>query len=653
MGFGAGRFKPGARRGRPPRPAKVPGSESSANALGVPEGSPADFLPLQGVLSQIEDGEGRADVLGPLVHPEQEAIEFDLGTPIHAEWLEREDWWWALETKRRRDRLVALLSGEPSEVLARVKAEVTLCKYDHVHWFNNYAWMENPTLKASESHLRELPGVLWPKQEELVEFLMSGYRDAKPRLVGKGRELGVSWIACALIYNLFREESTFRAKLGSRKEQLVDGDLDSLFAKIKFLHERQPDFLKPPMVTRLLKLTNVATKGEITGEATNAGFGRGGRRGVILLDELAHVEAPLQSKIYVSIQRAMRSLWMVSTYNGPGNKFAELRSSLPEDCVMEIDWRTDPRRDEEWRLEQLEHMTEEEFEQEHGAKIVTLRAGKMWTPVKREILYHDETPEWRDRVQPNVKKLPLVGGWDFGSGASLLVCFLAVVEIRDGKPYIWIEHELVWQQTSWRTAAADVRELMAQYGSRHVHFGDPAGRSPESDQHSWETNLRAGGIPLMCLPDESNSRSGQEWAFKWVQSLFDERRLRVHARCNYLWTCLENWRRDTPEGMTLDVISRSYIPPRHDQYSHGGMALAYLVDGLLHSLGFLTNKNAITQAEAEERMGKSKHIPSERPIELQRRNEKALIQVLPPIETGSLMARVMGRGLMHPPGFDD
>lgn len=588
----AGPRKPGAKKPGPkPRATASPPLPLETSKRGPEPPPPSPRVP--------------QDPSVPPVSPEFTPMDFgiSLEKPIGNEAFRDPLWWHRLEMNRRRLRLQALLAIEdPEAKKATLRAEIALCRMDPCHWIDNYGFMEDP--KQTDPERRKVPAVLWPGQRKLVEFLMSGLNEEAsarnqtlPRLVIKGRELGVSWTAQLLIYNLLREEPGFKAKLGSRKEPLVDGDDDSLFEKLRFVHGCQPDFLKAPIRFRFLRAKNLLTKGEVTGEATNPGFARGGRRRVMLIDEFAHIEpAQLQARIWTAIQSVASTLWLVSSGNGPGNKFAELLEKLPADCVMEMPWQTDPRRDEEWRREQLKNMTEEEFAQEHEARIVVMRSGRVFTARKPIVEYWDDEASFLALGQPR-KRFPLIGGWDFGSGGSLLVCLFAMIDLR-GAPTIWIDQDLTWAQTAWRTAAADAKQVMARYGSgRHLHFGDPAGRQRESDQSSWERNLQAAGIPLICFDDAANTREGTEWAIKQTQALLADGRLRIHRRCEYLWSCIENWRREVPDGMQLDYVSRSYIPPRHDVYSHGGKALLYLISGILKAIASIRASAGLSPEE--------------------------------------------------------
>jgi hypothetical protein len=528
-----------------------------------------------------------------------------LNDPICCKSRFEEEAWWTLETHRRRRRLELFDKIEDQAArIATLKADAQLCANDPIYWMENYAWMYDPF--SNDPARREVPVVLWDRQKEFVRWLLKRLRDNKPAVTFKGRSLGVSYLHALLIYNFFRSEPAFTAKIGSRKQELVDDrGLDSLFGKIRFNHDRQPSHLKPEVQDTMLRLAIASTGSEITGEATNPGFGRGGRRRVVFVDEFAQIDPPnLQAKTWVSLASVAPSVWICSTPLGPGNRFADLKRELPSDAIFEMGWRTDPRRDEEWRLEMLKTYSEEEFSQEYDGQIITLSSGRVWNFRRSLNEYHDEDAGFLALGPKARQEKMLLGGWDFGSGPSLLVCLFALFE-TGSKPRLWIDDELVWQQADWRTAAADALNLQrSRYGGRSVHYGDPAGKQRDSSQLSWETNLRHGGIPLFCLPESFNRSDQIEWAIKRVQASLSEGTLRIHRRCTYLWTCIENWARQVPAGINPDYISKAYIPPQHDIHSHGGMALCYLVSG-----AFLTLKAAQDGTSREMRDDELETLP--------------------------------------------
>lgn len=395
--------------------------------------------------------------------------------------------------------------------------------------------------------------------------------------------------ALQVILALWSDEIGFRAKLGSRKEELVDGNLDSLFANLRFQREQLPEFLKPPVLDQTLLLTNLLTGGEIAGEATNPGFGRGGRRRVILLDEMAHIlPAKQQDEVVASLRSVAASNWYISSPKDKTGKFFKLWRDLPSASVFESDWKADPRRPSDFPATTMveEGMTQEEFDREFGAKFVNLlRTGRVYTVRRPLVEFYDDAPEWTALDRPK-ERFPIVGMWDFGSGReSDLVCILALVELRKN-PRIWIVDEFVWNQTSWRVAAADVRLLVHSRGYRgtEVHYGDPAGKQRDAGQESWQTHLRAGRVNMICLDEIWNTRQGIEWSLRETNALFADAQLRVHRRCVAVWDMLDNWTRDVPEGEEVAEVNKVYIPPRHDGYSHPGNALRYGIAGILQSI---------------------------------------------------------------------
>lgn len=205
---------------------------------------------------------------------------------------------------------------------------------------------------------------------------------------------------------------------------------------------------------------------------------------------------------------------------------------------------------------------------------------------RSRLLYDEEDDRWKGIGGPEEARRALVsvGAWDFGTGPSMLVCLLALLELPpanrpDQLPRIWLDDELWWYAENWLTAAKDVRQRVQRngYGRHIVHVGDPTGKNRESDQQSWETNLRAGGIPLQVLPDWANTNEGREWLIRTAQYYMDSGKLIWHSRCRKWNAAVREWRRDIPSGAVLEGLDLERIKPKHDQHSHPGMAGLYLV----------------------------------------------------------------------------
>jgi hypothetical protein len=205
---------------------------------------------------------------------------------------------------------------------------------------------------------------------------------------------------------------------------------------------------------------------------------------------------------------------------------------------------------------------------------------------RSRLVYDEEDDRWAGIGGPEEARRALVsvGAWDFGTGPSMLVCLLAMLELPpanrpDQLPRIWLDDELWWYAENWLTAAKDVRQRVQRngYGRHILHVGDPTGKNRESDQQSWETNLRAGGIPLRVLPDWANTNEGREWLIRTAQLYMDSGKLIWHSRCRKWNAAVREWRRDIPGGAVLEGLDLERIKPKHDQHSHPGMAGLYLV----------------------------------------------------------------------------
>jgi len=135
-----------------------------------------------------------------------------------------------------------------------------------------------------------IPFISYEYQDEgLVTTFEALYRE--DILYEKSRDMGASWLACLAFAHQFQfERRRVSFLMVSRKEGLVDGDQDSLFAHIDFVLDHQPAWLAPPIRRKKLTFQNLRTGSVIEGESTTSNIGRGGRRGAILIDEFAAFE---------------------------------------------------------------------------------------------------------------------------------------------------------------------------------------------------------------------------------------------------------------------------------------------------------------------------------------------------------------------------
>jgi len=200
-----------------------------------------------------------------------------------------------------------------------------------------------------------IPFLLFPKQEEWIQWFVEHWRTSKPSITEKTRDMGMSWLTVGMAASLCLFNRGIIAGFGSRKEEYVDkiGSPKSLFDKarnfigllpVEFRGGWNPKAHAPHM--RILFPENDSA---MTGEAGD-GIGRGDRTSFYIVDESAFLERPYLVDSSLSATTNCRQ--DISTPNGMANSFAERRHSGKID-VFTFHWRDDPRKDEAWYDKQV------------------------------------------------------------------------------------------------------------------------------------------------------------------------------------------------------------------------------------------------------------------------------------------------------------
>ena len=196
-----------------------------------------------------------------------------------------------------------------------------------------------------------MPFLLFPKQEDFVEFVRKCWEERNDGVVEKSRDMGVSWLCVAIAVWMWLFEPGSIVGFGSRKEDLVDkiGDPDSLFWKIRTFIALLPVELRPEGYDErkhavFMRIINPANEAVVRGEGGD-NIGRGGRATLYFKDESAHYEHA--EAIDAALSMTANTQIDVSTPNGEGNPFWQKRFSgvFP---VFVFDWRDDPRKGKLW-----------------------------------------------------------------------------------------------------------------------------------------------------------------------------------------------------------------------------------------------------------------------------------------------------------------
>ena len=256
---------------------------------------------------------------------------------------------------KKRIKLIRLLDKSPSKVAA-IKLHY---KNNPIDFINDWCVTHDPR----DATLRLKPFILYPIQEQYVKFLIGCIFDKANGITDKSRDMGATYVACAVSLWLWLFHANITIGWGSRKEEYVDrrGDLKAIFPKIRQMINYLPKFLLPKgfsLDTNAphMRILNTENGSSIIGES-GFSLGRGGRTTVYFKDEAAFyeqpelIEAALGDNTDVQID--------ISTFNGTNNIFYRRAMSAEiwqEDKLYEkgatrrfiLDWRDHPLKTQEW-----------------------------------------------------------------------------------------------------------------------------------------------------------------------------------------------------------------------------------------------------------------------------------------------------------------
>ena len=233
----------------------------------------------------------------------------------------------------------------------------------------------NPTL---------IPMVLFPKQREFIEYVMRKWKDQKPGLIEKSRDMGISWCSVGLACTLCLFYEGVAIGFGSRKEEYVDkiGSMKPLLPKARMFIEHLPvefrggwrDNVDAPY----MRINFPETGSMIVGEAGDQ-IGRGDRETIYFVDEAAYLERA--ELVEASLSQTTNCRIDMSSVNGMNNVFARKRWGGKVEVFI-FDWRDDPRKDQAWYDKQCSELDEtvvaQEIDRDYQASVSGLVIPAQW-----------------------------------------------------------------------------------------------------------------------------------------------------------------------------------------------------------------------------------------------------------------------------------
>lgn len=458
---------------------------------------------------------------------------------------------------------------------------LALCERDPVHFINHFCWTYDPRTKYPH-----IPFVLYPFQEELVKDLVNQIENGEDILIEKSRDMGGTWVVLAVgLWGwLFKG---WDGRIGSRTENYVDmqGDMDSLFEKLRYMVEKMPQWMLPKGFEKekhatYMRLINPHANCSIIGEAPTANFGTGGRRKWALLDEFAYW--PHAESSWRKLGDTTPCRIAISTPEGRGNKFAKLRFSNDVNIkLVTLHWKIHPLKDEAWYEKEKKRRTPEEVAQELDISYDASVTGRVYPEFDH--VEHGEGIEFDYDFD-----FPLFTAWDFGEGGPDPTVVLWL-QIHPQTQQIRIIDVIEKQTGEMSWFAPFLRQPfmrpMGEYTEKHIeiitrhknwkisqNWGDPYNANKTMLNTTISKELQRAGISM-----NPGKRTTVEERIRKTKLAMP--RLKVHERCRDTFSqSIQNAR--YPQLSDNSQATNAKTKPIHDWTSHFRTALEYAIDNI-------------------------------------------------------------------------
>ena len=239
-----------------------------------------------------------------------------------------------------------------------VPLELHFCQ-DFGYWLSMYGTIFEPRDDRNALGGGNLPYIPFAKQIDMANFFFWVLTQRGPDgdgVVSKSRDVGASWMICAIALHGWLFKGPWNVLLVSRKEELVDSkNHRSLFAKIDRLYWGLPAWMRPEGYDpdrhrQKLFMLNPVNHNELAGESTTGKTGRADRATWGAFDEAALIPELLNT--WNGVAATMGHRFAVSTEHlDEGDDFYNLRTGIGMDdrpALFEIDWWDNPLNDQAW-----------------------------------------------------------------------------------------------------------------------------------------------------------------------------------------------------------------------------------------------------------------------------------------------------------------
>lgn len=166
-----------------------------------------------------------------------------------------------------------------------------VCSQDILFEVNTFGWLYEPRPKGGGKP-RVLPWITYDFQEPALLRILDHIERGEDLWIIKSRDMGASWMACYAMDWMYRHKDNCKFLMISRNEAAVykEGDSDSLFWKVRFIHKMLPSWMLPQETKVKLAFSNQDNGSTMTGQATTGSAGVGGRATAAFVDEFSRIE---------------------------------------------------------------------------------------------------------------------------------------------------------------------------------------------------------------------------------------------------------------------------------------------------------------------------------------------------------------------------
>lgn len=255
-----------------------------------------------------------------------------------------------IKNLEQRQAIIALARNDP--IIQR--RLVQWCKDDLIFYANLFVFAFDPSKKGIDA---ALPWITFPFQEDAAlarpdthahlrpfdRGILWCYENDKTMACEKSRWQGASWWFLIIQNWLCGFHPYVQTMNVSRNEDAVDdGTRNSLFWKLRYIQDRQPDWLMGEIPTTKLYFHFNRTDSEITGEASTAKAGVGGRASVLFVDEYPEIERAQEVREKTALTTNCR--FFNGTHLGVGTPFQKMcdPEQSPEIVRIRMHWTQHP-----------------------------------------------------------------------------------------------------------------------------------------------------------------------------------------------------------------------------------------------------------------------------------------------------------------------